>query len=328
MSASCGFSEGARSNMAVGTNYWKIGLFVILGGAALVALLLVVGAKSWNKETVQYVTYFDESVQGLEIGAPVKYRGVTIGAVELVNMASDRQLVSVQMAMDVNTTGGLLDGAAHVGGSVVRTQLAQAGLTGQRFVLIDLFDAAKHPERPLPFPVPEHYVPSVPSTLAQIENAVVQTSDQLPMIAERAAHTLEKIDATIASIDQAQLPEKLASGVDDAQQTLALIRSEVERADIPETSKEFRATLQAMTKTLATMEATLQRVNAKNGVLSSIEGSMVSVRQVAVGAQSLAPQMDTTLKDVQAAARSFRRLADALEREPDMLIKGRAGARP
>ncbi len=194
--------------MAVGTNYWKIGLFVILGGAALVALLLVVGAKSWNKETVQYVTYFDESVQGLEIGAPVKYRGVTIGAVELVNMASDRQLVSVQMAMDVNTTGGLLDGAAHVGGSVVRTQLAQAGLTGQRFVLIDLFDAAKHPERPLPFPVPEHYVPSVPSTLAQIENAVVQTSDQLPMIAERAAHTLEKIDATIASIDQAQVTRK------------------------------------------------------------------------------------------------------------------------
>lgn len=314
--------------MAAGTNYWKVGLFVVLGGVALVGLLIVVGARSWTEDTVNYVTYFDESVQGLEIGAQVKYRGVTIGAVESVSMASDRQLVEVRMAMNEEAVGGLLDSGRSVGGSVVRTQLAQAGLTGHRFVLIDLFDAQKHPELALPFPPPAHYLPSVSSTLSQIENAVVQTSDQLPLIAERAAQTLAKIDATIASIDQAQLPAKLTAGVDDAQKTMALVSSELDAANIPETSKELRVTLQSMTKTLGSIDATLQRINSKNGVLTSIEGSMSSVRQVALGAQSVAPQIDTTLKDVQAAARSFRRLTDALERDPDMLLKGRAGGRP
>lgn len=314
--------------MAAGTNYWKIGLFVVLGGVALVGLLIVVGARSWGEETKTYVTYFDESVQGLELGAQVKYRGVTIGAVESVNMASDRQLVEVLMAMNVKAVGGLLDGERNVGGSAVRTQLAQAGLTGHRFVLIDLFDGEKQPAPQLPFPPPENYLPSVPSTLTQIEDAVVQTSDQLPMIAERAEKTLAKIEATVTSIDEAQLPAKLAAGIDGAQKTLALVNAQLQAANIPETSKELRTTLQTMTKTLGSIDATLQRINGKDGVLTSIEGSMSSVRQVAQGAQSVAPQLDTTLRDIQAAARSFRRLTDALEREPDMLLKGRSGGRP
>jgi ABC-type transporter Mla subunit MlaD len=315
--------------MAVGTNYWKIGLFVVIGAGALVALLLVVGARNWSKETVQYVTYFDESVQGLERGAPVKFRGVTIGTVEVIGMAPDRRLVDVRMELDESSVG-ILQSAVNAdgGASVARTQLAQAGLTGQRFVLVDVFDAKRYPEQALPFPAPERYLSSVPSTLVQIENAVVQTSDQLPIIAERAVQALSKIEGTLASIDAAGLPDKMSEGVGDARKTLALVNSEVAEADIPETSKELRVTLSAMTKTLNSIDATLQRINARDGVLSSIEGSMSSVQRVASGAQSVAPQIDTTLKEVQAAARSFRRLTDALEREPDMLIKGRVGSLP
>lgn len=315
--------------MAAGTNYWKIGLFVILGGAALTALLLVVGARSWNEETVQYTTYFDESVQGLELGAQVKFRGVTVGTVQDVRLASDRQLVEVRLAMDVESSENLLaPSVARQGPLVVRAQLAQAGLTGHRFVLIDFFDATQHGERPLPFPAPEHYIPSVPSTMSQLENAVVQTSDQLPLIAERAAQTLARIDATVANIDEADLPQKISEVVSDAQKAIALINNQLVAADVPTTTKELRGTLAAMTKTLGYIDTTVQRINAQNGVLSSIEGSMSSVRQVATGAQSVTPQIEDTLKEVQAAARSFRRLADALEREPDMLVKGRSGGRP
>lgn len=315
--------------MAAGTNYWKIGLFVILGGAALVALLLVVGARSWNEETVQYTTYFDESVQGLELGAQVKFRGVTVGAVQEIKLAPDRQLVEVRMNMDVESSRNLLDPSVPRQGSLVlRTQLAQAGLTGHRFVLIDFFDGAQNAEQSLPFPAPQHYLPSVPSTISQLESAVVQTSDQLPLIAERAAQTLARIDATVASIDQADLPQKISDVVSDAQRVMLLLNNQLVAADVPATTKEVRGTLAAMTKTLGHIDGTVQRINAQNGVLASIEGSMLSVRQVAHGASSVTPQIDSTLKEVQAAARSFRRLADALEREPDMLVKGRAGGRP
>lgn len=315
--------------MAVGTNYWKIGLFVIIGAVASIGLLLVVGAKNWSKETVQYVTYFDESVQGLDQGAPVRFRGVMIGSVEAIEMAPDRRLVEVRMALDEHSVR-ILGSAVGPNGeaSAARTQLAQAGLTGQRFVLVDVFNAQRYPEQALPFPTPERYLSSVPSTLVQLENAVVQTSDQLPLIAERAVQTLNKIEGTLSSIDAADLPQKMSEGVSDARKTIELVNSELTRADIPETSKDLRITLQAMTKTLSNIDLTLQRINARGGVLSSIEGATASVQRVASGAQSVAPQIDTTLKEVQAAARSFRRLTDALEREPDMLLKGRVGSLP
>ena len=57
--------------MATGTNHWKLGLFVIAGIAVALISLVTLGARNWNKESVLFVSYFDESVQGLELGSPV-----------------------------------------------------------------------------------------------------------------------------------------------------------------------------------------------------------------------------------------------------------------
>ncbi|MDF2698350.1 MAG: Paraquat-inducible protein, partial [Labilithrix sp.] len=67
--------------MAAPTNHFKLGLFVLLAFAAVIATLITLGAWSMRKDSVQYHTYFNESVQGLDVGAPVKFRGVTIGFV-------------------------------------------------------------------------------------------------------------------------------------------------------------------------------------------------------------------------------------------------------
>ena len=57
--------------MAAPTNHYKLGLFVILGIAAAIAVAVFLGAQSMRKETVTYHTYFNESVQGLDVGSPV-----------------------------------------------------------------------------------------------------------------------------------------------------------------------------------------------------------------------------------------------------------------
>ncbi|MBI1785424.1 MCE family protein, partial [Candidatus Sumerlaeota bacterium] len=79
--------------MSANTNYYKIGLFVIcavvLGVVGVIAL--GIGAYS-DEESVMIETYFDESVQGVEIGSPVKERGVRVGkveAIDFVNQAYD-----------------------------------------------------------------------------------------------------------------------------------------------------------------------------------------------------------------------------------------------
>jgi paraquat-inducible protein B len=54
--------------MALGTNRWKLGLFVILGLALATAAAVVLGAHTFNEATVRNLSYFDESVQGLDVG--------------------------------------------------------------------------------------------------------------------------------------------------------------------------------------------------------------------------------------------------------------------
>ena len=66
---------------AARTNPWKLGLFVVSGFVIAFASLVWLGSQSLDRQTQRVITYFDESVQGLEVGSPVKFRGVVIGSV-------------------------------------------------------------------------------------------------------------------------------------------------------------------------------------------------------------------------------------------------------
>src|SRR5688500_6861292 len=87
--------------MAAPTNHYKLGLFVILGIAAAIAVAVGLGAQSMRKETMTYDTYFNESVQGLDDGSPVKLRGVTIGHVAAIEVAPDHRHAEVIQELDV-----------------------------------------------------------------------------------------------------------------------------------------------------------------------------------------------------------------------------------
>ena len=66
------------------TPYFRLGLFILLALAALIALALVLGAGSLFRKQITVETYFNESVQGLEVGSKVMFRGVMIGSVSRV----------------------------------------------------------------------------------------------------------------------------------------------------------------------------------------------------------------------------------------------------
>ena len=90
--------------MAVGTNRWKLGLFVILGTGLAIAALVVFGAQHWNERTVPYFAYFDESVQGLDVGSPVKFKGVEIGSVKSIQLdLGEEPRIPVWIAVDNKT---------------------------------------------------------------------------------------------------------------------------------------------------------------------------------------------------------------------------------
>src|SRR5699024_10296124 len=81
------------------TNHWKLGLFVVAALAIALATVVALGLRRLNRAADPLVTYFDESVQGLDVGSPVKFRGVTLGNVQSISVAPDHLHVEVWMRL-------------------------------------------------------------------------------------------------------------------------------------------------------------------------------------------------------------------------------------
>jgi phospholipid/cholesterol/gamma-HCH transport system substrate-binding protein len=313
--------------MATGTNHYKLGLFVLLGLALSLTFVLTLGASNWNEESVRYVSYFDESVQGLDVGAPVKFRGVAVGRVAAIGIAPDRRHVQVTSELTVDNLERLELGSGgeslHVHPEL-RAQLAQAGITGVKFVLIDYFDPADYPTPALPFEAPPNTIPAAASTLDALESSVMKTADRFPEIAEDLRATIARLNAVMAGVERARLPEQAGEALGHVNQAMKALNLELGALDAGELSASARHTLGAFDATTARITRLIDRLERPDGVLASAERSFTLVSEMARGSSSLGPELELTLREVRGAARSIRRFTDALERDPDMLLKGRA----
>lgn len=113
--------------MARKSTNFILGLFVILGFLLAVAGIIWVGASSFFQKGQRYISYFDESVEGLQADSSVKYRGVDVGRVEQIQVAPDNKLVGV--VMKINLRGDLP--------KTTIAQLRSAGITGVKFIGLD-----------------------------------------------------------------------------------------------------------------------------------------------------------------------------------------------
>jgi paraquat-inducible protein B len=164
-------------------NYFRLGIFILVAAAILVSIVLALGAGNIFKRTVTIETYFDESVQGLDVGSAVKYRGVQIGRVTRIGftatqyqqdmpMQNRRQYVLVEAELQPELVGVGQDGASdrlQEGiAAGLRARLAPVGITGTAYLEIDFVDPKANPPLTITW-TPQHiYIPSAPSTYNQI----------------------------------------------------------------------------------------------------------------------------------------------------------------
>jgi phospholipid/cholesterol/gamma-HCH transport system substrate-binding protein len=140
-----------------------IGLFVILGVLLGVVAIIWVGATSYFQKGETYISYFDESVQGLQVDSSVKFRGVEAGRVEAIKVAPDNRLIGV--VMKINMRENLQKNGV--------AQLKAAGITGIMFVELDL----KKPGEPnlspkINFPSEYPIIPTRPSEIQQLLSGI------------------------------------------------------------------------------------------------------------------------------------------------------------
>ena len=302
------------------TRHFKLGVFALaaLGGAAAIALVL--GVRGVGRATVEYHTYFDESVQGLEVGSPVKYRGVRIGDVAATEIAPDRQHVDVALSLarpDADRLG--LDHAAPS----LRAQLGTQGITGVKYVDVDVATPGS-PAPALPFEPDARYIPARASLLKGLSDRMELLGDRLPGLADRADAARGAVERTLDELHDAGVATRLATLLDDADRTVTDGRRVIAGIDRARLGDRAGAALDDARATMTTARGAIDRVAGSGGLVAHAERAIDSVGSLASGAIGGAGQLEHVLRDLDETSGAIRDFFDELDREPDILVKGRS----
>jgi ABC-type transporter Mla subunit MlaD len=190
-------------------NYFRLGLFVLIGIGILVALTLIFGAGQFNKKTTFVETYVTGSVTGLEVGAPARFRGVKIGRVYSIDLsgnlyerqkalADQKQYVVIRIEI-LRSDDEELDIQDLVAKNL-RARVKSAGITGVNYIEFDASPEAKnHPDLVYDWQPKYPVVPSLPSqadlVIEGIQKALA-SADKLNI-----EQTQEKLNALLANLN-------------------------------------------------------------------------------------------------------------------------------
>ncbi|MBN1684343.1 MAG: MCE family protein [Gammaproteobacteria bacterium] len=180
------------------SRYFRIGSFVIIGLVLLVTGILILGSGKLFQKTAYIETYFNESVQGLSLGSPVKYRGLDIGHVKDITFVNEiyetkhfDKAYSRYIYVGMEITSSFLIKSTEEGKNQLlnkyikdglRIKLAQQGLTGNAYLELNFENPKKSPPLPIDW-APEHfYIPSATSTLTRFSDNVQYILDELKQV--------------------------------------------------------------------------------------------------------------------------------------------------
>jgi phospholipid/cholesterol/gamma-HCH transport system substrate-binding protein len=326
--------------MRLSGTYLRVGLLILGGLGLLVAMIWFLGGAEINRGTL-YESYFSESVQGLEVGAAVKYRGVTIGRVSEIGLVSaaygqgmaiekDAQLyrlVFVRYAVDAAKIGKMPDTRTIVELGL-RAKLASQGITGLSYLELDFVDPARYAALDLPWKPRAEYIPSMPSTFFQVQDAAQQVLAKLNRVdidtlAGELAGLLSDLRAQLSSGD-------LHNTLADASALMRATNAAVQAADLPGLSADLKRTSASlrdvaegedMRKLLANSALAAERLAATASKLPALVASLQAFSQRAGNSsadleRSLAP----LLRDTQAAVQNLREMTESLRRYPAQIF--------
>jgi paraquat-inducible protein B len=309
--------------MAKQANRMMIGGFVVLAVTIMAASLVVFGSGKFFQKTVKCVMYFNESVKGLSVGAPVLFQGVQIGSVTSIVLQVDPAKMKINIPViieyepekfQVAAAGRELPRDPRKNIPVLiekglRAQLAmQSLITGQLLIALDFYPGT--PKVLLDTNKEYIEIPTIPSTSAKLARALEKLD--LEAIQNKLELALGGIDRFFNNPDLTASLRALKDTLQDARKLVTRVDRQVNPVadDVKKTVKEFgklAANIDALVGGLATgFDKTMSKAR---GILSEDSPLMVDLEQ--------------TLKEISAMSRSIRQLANYLDQHPEALIRGK-----
>lgn len=322
--------------------YLRVGALVLVGLALGIGFVLFLTANRFDSSNEQFETYIRESVQGLEVGAAVRYRGVGIGRVSDIGLVSAEyrrpqgdpfgtafQLVYVRFAVNNDRIGEApdVDEAIRLG---LRVRVASQGITGVSYLELDFVDPQRFPALSVPWEPRYPYVPAVPSTVAQVQTAAEQLLQRLQ--GADLSGLLENVVGLAADLRGQVQDGDIAVALREAASLMRSLRAATEAADLPGAAAELRGTAAEARKLLGSPElsqalantaaatAELRAVAARlPGSVNTLDSSLRTARSVSTDVQAeLAP----LLRDLRVAVANLRDTTEQIRRNPSQAIFG------
>jgi phospholipid/cholesterol/gamma-HCH transport system substrate-binding protein len=327
--------------MSQRAHYFKIGLFIVGAIALAVVGIIVFGAGKWFEKSTRVETYFRESVQGLEIGAPVRLRGVPVGRVESIRLAREeygilinpkaglfpyKGVVVVRMSVRPSVAAHikeedeetLMKMAADAG---FRFRLASQGITGVLYIESEFLDPERYPPMVIGWTPKTPYIPSAPSTITELGADLRSLTRKLEQVdIDKITKDLDTMITSVTRLvndvqgqqlgtEAKQVMAELHGTIQDVRHVLhkpeldkALKDSAVAMQDIRRTAADAREAMTRLPEIMARMNKSLRRIDA----LVDAKGETI----------------DELLENLRSVSEELNDLTKAVERYPSQVLFG------
>jgi paraquat-inducible protein B len=329
--------------MSKPVNKTLIGVFVLGAATLVVVAILIFGSGKLFTPVKKFVLFFEGSVKGLNVGAPVIFRGVKIGEVTGIQLRFDPKhlttVIPVYVEIDPSTFVVPEEFKALSKEAekryVFMQPLIEKGLkaqlqmqsfvTGQLIINLDFY-----PDKPIKLVGLEKKYPEIPTVPTPMEELTKTLQDlKLDELYKKVMLTVEGIEKIVNS------PE-LLSTIHSVNQTMKSADRLVNNIDaqvgplvtnLQTTSEAVNRTMLQVEKALSTQDGIpaqlAETLRTANSALKQAENTLATAQNV-VGDNGY--ELNRALKELSASARSIRMLADYLERHPEALLKGKTSS--
>ena len=321
--------------MSKKANPTTIGLFIVAGLALGIVGLLLFSSSRLFTSTLRCIVYFDSSLNGLNEGAPVKFRGVTIGEVDRVMIRYNQATNDMSMPVIIELRDDLIR-ARWSGESALRNvddlqRVIEAGLrasleteslvTGVLFVSLEMvMDSTPPLFRQLTPKYPE--IPSRPTDIQQLLHNLARLD--IAGLTERLNSLITRVETSLSGLKLDEISDGVTGLVHSLDRVVTAPALTNSLASLQVTLEQYRLLAEKLHSRVDPLADSVTNTLAEAGsALTQVRSGVQNLRDLLAPDSSLRNELTIALEQLAAAARSISGLAEYLERHPNALITGR-----
>ena len=322
--------------MSKKVNTTSIGLFIVVGVVLGVIGLLLFSSSKLFSRTNEVIVYFDNSLNGLNEGAPVKFRGVTIGSVKRVMIRFNQDPKDFALPVILELEEKLLRqrwgeeiAQVYTAEAMQRdlrrglraTLQAQSFVTGVLYVGLDF-----HPDAPPPVfhQLQKIYVevPSQPTDVQQLMNNLA--SLDLKGVEKNLNALLIKINTSVSSLHLAQIQDDITKVLRSVDRLVSSPDLKKDLVALHTTLDQYRLLGEKVSNRVDPLADDISKTLAEvDRALVQVRGAAHNVRILLAPDAPLPNDLDQTLRQLSEAVQSLSSLLDFLKQHPNALVIGR-----